>query len=772
MKTTFLSLLTVFCVIGGFAQVGIGVAVPHSSAQLEIVSPNKGLLIPRVSSVNRPTPSPAVAAKGLLIYQTDGQEGFYYWDGAAWQPLGSGWRLNGNGGTTSTNFLGTLDNQPLRFRTSNTHSGFISNTNIGLGLESLSEASSGGGNTALGAYAMQNNTTGGFNSALGNQALVKNTTGNFNTAVGLGSLGNNQTGSRNVSLGGLQQNIDGNDNTAVGLSALNVNASGSFNTALGNGAGPDIGFNALSKTTAIGYNAKVTRSNSLILGGTGLDAVQVGIGVTAPHTNALVDMTSLDKGLLIPRVSAFIRPTPSPAAPADGLLIYQTNGAERGFNYWDGNTATWKQLSGWGLEGSSAPATSFIGTTNAQDLNFKVSNQASGKIGANGDIGLGLGSLAANTGTQVTAFGYNTLSKNSASANTALGYSALANNTSASSNTAVGYLALNANNAPSASGNTAIGTYSLSTNTAGSNNTALGGETLLNSKTGSRNTALGYRALNASDNGSDNTAVGNNALLTAAATSFNTALGSNALRLHATGSSNTAVGYNAMRNFDNNNFNTAIGYNADVNQAGLTNATAIGNGAIVTASNTIQLGNSSVSQVVTAGDVVSKGSTLISDRRFKSQIRTDVKGLNFIMALQPVTYLFDNQKLADYRDGKIKTSELNSYVSQTSYKEEDLERRTGFIAQQVEQAAKQVGYAFDGVRVPKNENDIYTLSYSTFVVPLVKAVQEQQTEIESLQEKLKKSEEDKKEQLQKITALQNNEQQLFERLKKLEAKIR
>ena len=49
---------------------------------------------------------------------------------------------------------------------------------------------------------------------------------------------------------------------------------------------------------------------------------------------------------------------------------------------------------------------------------------------------------------------------------------------------------------------------------------------------------------------------------------------------------------------------------------------------------------------------------------------------------------------------------------------------SGFIAQEVEQAAKESGYEFSGVDKPGNENDFYSLRYSDFVVPLVKAVQE------------------------------------------------
>ena len=68
------------------AQVGVGVEVPHESAQLEVLSNSKGILIPRIVKANRP----ASPAEGLLIYQTDDQPGFYYFAGSAWQRLGSG----------------------------------------------------------------------------------------------------------------------------------------------------------------------------------------------------------------------------------------------------------------------------------------------------------------------------------------------------------------------------------------------------------------------------------------------------------------------------------------------------------------------------------------------------------------------------------------------------------------------------------------------------------------------------------------------------------
>ena len=58
------------------------------------------------------------------------------------------------------------------------------------------------------------------------------------------------------------------------------------------------------------------------------------------------------------------------------------------------------------------------------------------------------------------------------------------------------------------------------------------------------------------------------------------------------------------------------------------------------------------------------------------------------------------------------------------------------MAQDVEATAKQLGFNFSGVDAPKDANDVYGLRYAEFVVPLVKAVQEQQQIIEDLKKRI------------------------------------
>ena len=132
--------------------------------------------------------------------------------------------------------------------------------------------------------------------------------------------------------------------------------------------------------------------------------------------------------------------------------------------------------------------------------------------------------------------------------------------------------------------------------------------------------------------------------------------------------------------------------------------------------------------------------TTPSDGRFKFNIREDVKGLDFILKLRPVTYQFNTKKEEDFirgvNGGGADAGGGSSGAQPVAYSEAMMIRRTGFIAQEVEKAAKMTGYDFDGLNAPKTDKEYYSLSYSSFVVPLVKAVQEQQEMIRKQDQKI------------------------------------
>ncbi|MBF9222786.1 hypothetical protein [Hymenobacter ruricola] len=84
--------------------VGIGTTAPDASAALDIVSSDKGLLLPRVAAAA----AIASPAPGLLVYQTGSPAGFYYNAGTAaapgWQQLATaaGTALDAGNGLTKT----------------------------------------------------------------------------------------------------------------------------------------------------------------------------------------------------------------------------------------------------------------------------------------------------------------------------------------------------------------------------------------------------------------------------------------------------------------------------------------------------------------------------------------------------------------------------------------------------------------------------------------------------------------------------------------------
>jgi len=163
------------------------------------------------------------------------------------------------------------------------------------------------------------------------------------------------------------------------------------------------------------------------------------------------------------------------------------------------------------------------------------------------------------------------------------------------------------------------------------------------------------------------------------------------------------------------------------------NSTAIGYTTYVNASNKVVVGNTSVN--VIGGNV---GWSNLSDGRFKENIKEDVPGLDFITKLKPITYTLNIDKLNRNLVQNMPDSLQRRYLKNTGNTVVTSSViHTGFVAQDVEKIAKELGYNFDGVNAPTNSTDNYSIVYGQFVVPLVKAVQEQQKQIELLKQQNK-----------------------------------
>ncbi|MDP4264984.1 MAG: tail fiber domain-containing protein [Bacteroidota bacterium] len=454
-----------------------------------------------------------------------------------------------------------------------------------------------------------------------------------------------------------------------------------------------------------------------------------------------------------------------------------------------GDSTSWKRSGNSGTN----PSANFVGTTDNQPLSFRVNNVKAGLLDpVNHNTSLGTGSIMNYTGSNSVAVGDSTLfSGTSGSGNVALGHAALRftttgndnaalgnnslyktttgfgntgagsnslyNNTTGHDNTASGFLSLyqttsgfqntaHGSNAlfsnTTGSDNTAIGMSALFSNTTGFVNSAIGFGALFSNTTGSFNTALGEFSMHDNTTGQNNTASGNFSLQFNTLGSSNTANGAQALKLNTTGSTNTATGVNALFSNTTGNNNTAVGSFAgdlvttdtsntfigfganNTSGKGLSNSTAVGNGASITASNQVRVGNSGVTSI--GGQV---GWSTLSDGRYKKHIQQNVPGLSFIMKLKPVTYNLDAQALNLFYKTRLPVDD-NTVMA----KEKII--YSGFIAQEVEKAATETGYDFSGVDKPKNEKDLYGLRYADFVVPMVKAIQEQQQTISDLQKQV------------------------------------
>ncbi|MFY9309827.1 MAG: collagen-like protein [Bacteroidia bacterium] len=344
MKHLIISFFFIFATSLLFAQsnsVGIGTLTPAPSALLDIDANNKGLLVPRMTAVQRL--AIASPANSLLVFDTD-SSCFFYWNtatsgwkslcntvaagvtgatgatgiagtmgatgaigttgdngatgstgptglagitgatgdigitGATGADLNTHWTITGNTGTAdNVNFIGTIDNVPFNIKVNNEKSGRIDPTLF---------------NTFYG-YKAGNVNTADNNTFIGDKAGMANTTGYQNTAVGRGAMFSNVDGNVNTAVGAytLYFNTSGLGNSALGRSALSNNTTGAVNTASGQAA---LYNNTTgSENTATGSNAldgNTTGNGNAAHGGRALRSNTTGnyntaSGLTAMHYN-------------------------------------------------------------------------------------------------------------------------------------------------------------------------------------------------------------------------------------------------------------------------------------------------------------------------------------------------------------------------------------------------------------------------------------------------------------------------------------------------------
>jgi trimeric autotransporter adhesin len=599
-----------------------------------------------------------------------------------------------------------------------------------LNLNQPTGTSDGRRNTAIGNFALNFNSTGSNNTAGGYNALYNNTTGNANVAFGSRTLFNNTTRSNLVAIGdsalfnnglNVTNDIEGSFNTAVGSKTLFANTTGHRNTA--------IGYHALKQNntgwsnTAIGYIAlanNTTACRNTAIGSYALSTQSFDPGFTWSSDNVAIG----DLALLLNQ------PTSSGngernTAVGSSTMHDNTIGSN---NVANGYAALFHNLTG-NSNVAVGTQTLYYNTDRSNlvavgdSALYHNGQNASGEFDATGNTAVGSKVLYSNTN------GYG---------NSALGYQALYSNTSGYFNSSFGISAMDHNT--SGRHNTAVGSYAMQLNTAGCNNIAIGYSALSSQSYNpgttfsSDNIAIGRMSLflnqpTSASNGIQNTAIGNSALYYNITGYSNTACGYNAAQTTTFGIQNTSLGAISLVNNQVGSYNTAIGYNTGPSASGFMNTTCLGIDASATGSDMVRIGNVYVGSI---GGY--QNWTNISDGRFKENVEENVPGLAFISQLRPVTYQLNRGQINEFigvearREGIRKDQPGVEFLGGDRYSPVT----TGFIAQEVEQAAASCGFEFSGVDAPKNEKDLYGLRYAEFVVPLVKAVQEQQQQIEAL----------------------------------------
>jgi hypothetical protein len=362
----FLLLFTCILGIGLLhGQVGIGTTSPQAGSILDISSTNKGILIPRVNILNLLTTAPIIggASPGLLVYNTNTitGEGFHYWTGTLWLPLlGKDWKQNGNISTNPLiDFIGTIDNVGIRFRTNNTERFEITNNGL------FRAFSPGTAAAPLLAWDVDPDT----------------------------GLFRNAADELNFSAGGLE------------FMALQEGANDEL---LINSSGADLNTRVATSNTGNAFFIDGANDN-------------IGLGTNSPNNSAQLEMADANRGILINRVALSATNNAAPVtSPASGLLVYNTANSSSGstevlpgFYYWDGSQ--WVAMGGtggrdWSLEGNAGtnPTNNFIGTTDNTDFVLRTNDLERFRVLGTGTAAFGntpFTNVALRVNNSATAFG-------------------------------------------------------------------------------------------------------------------------------------------------------------------------------------------------------------------------------------------------------------------------------------------------------------------------------------------------------------------------------
>lgn len=576
-------------------NVGIGTTTPDNSALLELQSTSKGILIPRMDSLQRESINNP--ATGLLVYETSSAT-FWTWNGITWQRLNLEDIIINKDGKTwvsvqDSNIIKMYADNKLALEMYNDQNGdthFSSGSgilqNIFFGAEVGFANTGGTDNTIFGDYAFENNVSGSNNVAFGTKAL-NNNLGFFNIGIGSRSLENNMNGWRNIGLGfatlqfgdSLENNIaighealryskTGSENIAIGGLAASQDTSGKYNIFIGGYAGYE---NNQDNNIGIGQNVLGSNKSTHNLGVGHYTLLKNTSGQNnTSYGNSSLRLNESGSNNVAIGKEALFNNTIGSANTAIGYqaLLFNNNGSG---NVAIGNEAgrTAQGSNKLYIENSDSP-TPLIWGDFANDSvkihgNLSIGDQytfptSDGLFGqfleTDGNGNLSWKHAAALQGIDELTDAKTDYVKG----NVFLGFdSGVGGPSTGKNNIGLGVSSLYSN--LTGESNLAIGNNALYKNTMGGSNVALGNNALYENTTGTTNVAVGNSTLNKNKEGHSNTALGSQAMGFSVSSRHCTAVGKYSL-LNANGRENVALGFNSDRWNENGDYNTIVGTSA------------------------------------------------------------------------------------------------------------------------------------------------------------------------------------------------------------------
>lgn len=232
------------------------------------------------------------------------------------------WRTIGNNSTSaSTNFIGTTDANNLVFKTNNTESFRIDNSQkVGIGVVSPTRLLDVNGDIRVNGQVIGNGASGHISNAIFSNDGMPSNTGTNNTGMGYGALSANGSASFNTAFGCQALNAsNGNANTALGFQTGIGVTSGTFNVILGSQAGGS--WLTTQSNKLVIHNGG---AGALIYGDMSTGQLQINSASTPSLTaSAAFEIISTTRGFLTPVMTAAQRV--AIGSPATGLEVFDTD---------------------------------------------------------------------------------------------------------------------------------------------------------------------------------------------------------------------------------------------------------------------------------------------------------------------------------------------------------------------------------------------------------------------------------------------------------------